>query len=221
MKSPKRLGAAERRQQLLSVAAKLLTKHGVDGLQFTLFSEAAGVSRPVLYKFFPTRNALLKAVLEDFEQELTRQFFAVASERIPGTLEEVTRLFIDAICDSIEVKGAGAWHLLDAKGPDAEVAALGRAIQARLMRPWYAYIKEATQASSREVATVSLMLVAAGRAVLELWYGGKLSRDEAARDATRGVSALLAAFTVKTGETRATRAKRRATTKKTARTSSR
>jgi hypothetical protein len=40
------------------------------------------------------------------------------------------------------------------------------------------------------------MIVAAGRAVLELWYGGVLTREEAVRDASRGVSAMLAAFTV-------------------------
>jgi hypothetical protein len=104
-------------------------------------------------------------------------------------------VFIDAICDAIEAIGAGAWELLDPKGPDDEVARVGRAAQARLMRPWRASIAAATGASRREVVTVTAMLVAAGRAVLARWYAGELSRAEAARDATRGVSALLAAFT--------------------------
>ena len=47
---------------------------------------------------------------------------------------------------------------------------------------------------SRESATVARMVVAAGRAVLELWCSGVLSREEAVRDTARGVSALLEAF---------------------------
>ena len=38
------------------------------------------------------------------------------------------------------------------------------------------------------------MIVAAGRAALEEWYNGSLSREEVARFATRGVNALLKAF---------------------------
>jgi hypothetical protein len=38
------------------------------------------------------------------------------------------------------------------------------------------------------------MIVAAGRAALERWYTGDLTREEAVRDATRGVTALLHAF---------------------------
>ncbi|MBI4515991.1 MAG: hypothetical protein HY699_09285 [Deltaproteobacteria bacterium] len=39
------------------------------------------------------------------------------------------------------------------------------------------------------------MIVAAGRVVLEQWYSGALTRAEAVRATTRGVSALLQAFT--------------------------
>jgi hypothetical protein len=39
------------------------------------------------------------------------------------------------------------------------------------------------------------MIVAAGRAVLELWCAGVLTRAEAVRDTTRGVSALVEGFT--------------------------
>jgi len=148
-----------------------------------------------VYKFFPTRTALVEAILADFEEELTRRFFAAASGPMPESLEDATRIFIDAICETIEAKGAGAWDLLGGHAADAEIAALGRSVQARLMKPWYAPIAAATGASKREVRTVSAMLVAAGRAVLAEWYAGELSRAGAARDTTRGVSALLAAFT--------------------------
>jgi AcrR family transcriptional regulator len=199
MKAPegprRRLEPDERRRQIVAVAAELLSRGGVEALQFTDVAKAAGVTRPVVYKFFATRTELVAAVLDDFEAELTQRFFAAAEGSLPSTLNDATRVFIDAICDAIEAKGAGAWELLDPKGPDDDVARLGREVQARLMRPWRAAITAATGASRREVATVTAMLVAAGRAVLARWYAGELSRADAARDATRGVSALLAAFT--------------------------
>jgi hypothetical protein len=43
------------------------------------------------------------------------------------------------------------------------------------------------------------MMVAAGRAALEQWYSGDLTREEAVRDTTRGVAALLQAFSEKRG----------------------
>jgi len=46
---------------------------------------------------------------------------------------------------------------------------------------------------------VAHMVVAASRAVLDLWCAGALSREAAVRDTVRGVSALLAAFTVADG----------------------
>jgi AcrR family transcriptional regulator len=190
-----RLQPHERRSELVAAAARLLAEGGLEALEFTAVAAAAGVTRPVVYKFFHTRAELVEAILADFEEELTRRFVAAASGQMPSSLEDATRIFIDAICETIEAKGAGAWELLGGHASDPEIAALGSAVQARLMKPWYAHIAATTGASKREVRTVSAMLVAAGRAVLAQWYAGELSRAEAARDTTRGVSALLAAFT--------------------------
>jgi AcrR family transcriptional regulator len=189
-----RLSPDERRDQLVGVAAGLLSRGGAEALQFTEVAAAAGVTRPVVYKFFPTREALIDAILRDFEVELTRRFRLLRLERFDGSTEDATRLFIDAICDTIEAKGAGAWELLGGHGPDARVAQRGQAVQARLIRPWRTRIVAVTGASKREVETVTAMLVAAGRAVLARWSAGQITRAEAARDATRGVSALLEAF---------------------------
>lgn len=202
-----RLSPDERRAQLLRVASEIVTQRGIDALQFTELASAAGVTRPVVYRFFPSRSALIVGLLEDFEVELTARFVRAGSDTSLSSVEDFARVFIDAVCDTIESKGAGAWHLLDSKGPDPEAARIGREIQARMVGPWLAHIAEATGAPRREVQAVAHMIVAAGRAVLELWYFGELSRKEAARDATRGVSALLGAFTVESP--RSKRARRR------------
>src|SRR5262245_19282245 len=55
-----------RRRQLLDEAARLLTEHGIEQLQITEVATRVGVSRPLVYRQFPTRQALVRALLEDF-----------------------------------------------------------------------------------------------------------------------------------------------------------
>lgn len=189
----RRLASADRRRELLRAAAALMTSRGVDGVQFADIAVAAGVTRPLVYRFFASRQALIMAVLEDWAADLTARF-AQGALHSGGSLDAVARVFIEAVCDTIEDKGAGPWHLLDSKGPDPDVARVGQQILDQLMEPWQARIAETMDMSAREAATVARMVVAAGRAVLELWSGGVLSREEAVRDTARGVSALLEAF---------------------------
>lgn len=190
----RRLSPDERRRELLRAAAELMTTHGVDGLQFAEVALAANVTRPLVYKFFPNRQALIIAVLEDYAAELTERFGRGAMRSIPGSNLEIARVFVQAVCDTIETRGAGPWHLLDAKGPDPEVARRGQEIMDRLMAPWRGRIAESAGLSDREAATLARMIVAAGRAVLDLWCAGVLTRAEAERDTTRGVNALFEGF---------------------------
>ena len=191
-----RLAADERRRELLAAAARLMPRDGVGAVQVAEVAAAAGVTRQLVYKFFPNRQALIMAVLEDFADDLEQRFGGRAARGFPKNMTDATRVFVDAVCDTIEAKGVGPWRLLDAGGPDAEIARLAHAIDDRLLAPWHPRIALTTGASPREVAALARMIVAAGRAVLELWYGGVLTREEAVRDASRGVSAMLAAFTV-------------------------
>jgi AcrR family transcriptional regulator len=213
----RRLSPHDRRRELLRAAAALMTARGVDGVQFADVATAAGVTRPLVYRFFPSRRALIMAVLEDYADDLTARF-ARGALRGTGSLDEVARVFVEATCDTIADKGAGPWHLLDSKGPDPEVARLGQEILDRLMAPWQTRIAHRLAMDDREAATVARMVVAAGRAVLELWYGGVLTREEAVRDTARGVSALLRAFGGARRDSEARRRRRRRSPQRTAAT---
>ncbi len=190
-----RLSPDARQRDLLRAAARLMTEHGVDAVQIPAVAAAAGVTRQLVYRFFPSRQALIMAVLEDFAEDLTQRLGRAAVYRLPGNLEEGTRVFIDVICDTIEAKGAGPWDVLGSNGPDRVVSRLGRQIQDRILEPWRARIAETIGASERDAAIVAQMIIAGGRAALQQWFSGVLSREEAARATTRGVNALLQAFT--------------------------
>lgn len=193
-----RLAPEERRRRLVAVAARLLTEDGVDRVQFTEVAAAAGVTRPVVYRFFENRTALLEAVLDEWEATLTRRFGEASATALGGDPKQIAafaRAFVEAVCDTIDEVGAGAWHLLDAKGPDAAVADYAAQMKQRLIAPWFVPIAAVTHAAEREVATVCQMLVASTRATLDLWLDGTLDRDETIEFAARATAALLAAFT--------------------------
>ena len=87
-----RLSPEERRRHLLQVAAGLISAQGVDAVQFPEVAAAAGVTRQLVYRFFPSRQALIMAVLEDFAEALTQRLGRAAVYNMPGNLEEGTRL---------------------------------------------------------------------------------------------------------------------------------
>jgi AcrR family transcriptional regulator len=65
-----RLSAPQRRSQLLDVAGRLFAEQGFHGLSMEQLADAAGVSKPVLYQHFPSKQRLYLALLHDAVAEL-------------------------------------------------------------------------------------------------------------------------------------------------------
>lgn len=180
----------------MEVASELLTGEGLEQVQITEVAERAGVSRPLVYRLFPTRKALLRAVLEDFVADLEVRFHAALLRAWPGTLDSTTRAFIDACCDAIEARGAGPWVLLDTHCADPELGRLGRTVLAGMLAPWKERLASLGGLGAARAETVLRVVVAAGRAALDEWIEGKSSRAQASEYAVRAVSALLHALAV-------------------------
>lgn len=76
------------RRRILATALARIVKLGENGISITEISREAGVSRPTLYRYFPTREALLEGafslLLEDFEAGMR-----AAIERNPATAERL------------------------------------------------------------------------------------------------------------------------------------
>jgi AcrR family transcriptional regulator len=186
-----RLTPEVRRQQLLTIASRLLTEHGPGGVEITALAEAAGVTRPVVYRSFATRHALIAGVLDDFTTVLTERYHAALAGSLGGTIPTIVEAFIDASCDAIEDQGVGPWRLMYARGADVEAATLGRAALHRLLSPWLPRIAALTGLSAPRVELVAGIVVAGGGAALDGWLEGRMRRKEAVQVATRTVTALL------------------------------
>ncbi len=68
----KRLSRTKRRQQILAFALVAFARDGIGRAGHTQIAELAGVSVPTVFKYFPTRTALVGAVLGKVERHLLK-----------------------------------------------------------------------------------------------------------------------------------------------------
>src|SRR3712207_889820 len=66
----RRLDVDERRRALLARGAELFAKHAYDELSMARIAREAGISKPLLYHYFPSKQAYFAATLEQAAQEL-------------------------------------------------------------------------------------------------------------------------------------------------------
>jgi len=64
-----RLAPDDRRRQLLERAVELFAEHGYDELSMAAFARAAGISKPLLYHYFPSKRDLFEAALAQAAEE--------------------------------------------------------------------------------------------------------------------------------------------------------
>ncbi|HUB73208.1 MAG TPA: helix-turn-helix domain-containing protein [Solirubrobacteraceae bacterium] len=105
----RRLRAAQRRALIVDAALAEFARHGYDGASMGRIGAAAGVSRSVLYDYFPSKRALFGALLKETHAAL----LAHLRERIvaDAPMQERMRACIDAFFAFAERQPA-AWMLL-------------------------------------------------------------------------------------------------------------
>ncbi|HET9737768.1 MAG TPA: TetR/AcrR family transcriptional regulator, partial [Solirubrobacteraceae bacterium] len=67
-----RLDVDERRRRLLELGAELFSRHGYEELSMARIARAAGISKALLYHYFPSKQAYFAATLEQAAEELAQ-----------------------------------------------------------------------------------------------------------------------------------------------------
>ncbi|MFD7702365.1 TetR/AcrR family transcriptional regulator [Streptomyces caelestis] len=125
----RRLSTAERREQLLSVGARLFSESPYDEVWIERVAEIAGVSRGLLYHYFPTKRDFFAAVVERESERMLRMTAAV-----PGRpVREQLTAGLDAYLEYVETHAHGyrAFHRADAAGDRAVRRVYRRALAAQ------------------------------------------------------------------------------------------
>lgn len=75
-----RLDVDERRSQILDAGTALFTRHAYEEISMRQIAEAAGVSKPLLYHYFPSKIDLFKAAVAEASAELQHVIEPVGSQ---------------------------------------------------------------------------------------------------------------------------------------------
>ncbi|MFE5211919.1 TetR/AcrR family transcriptional regulator [Streptomyces sp. NPDC056600] len=95
----RRMGVEERRQQLIDVALDLFSHRSPDEVSIDEIAAAAGISRPLVYHYFPGKLSLYEAALKLASQDLAGRFTEPREGPLGARLLRVTRRFFDFVDD--------------------------------------------------------------------------------------------------------------------------
>ncbi|MFF4626368.1 TetR/AcrR family transcriptional regulator [Streptomyces griseorubiginosus] len=93
----RRMGVEERREQLIGVALELFARRSPDEVSIDEIASAAGISRPLVYHYFPGKLSLYEAALKRAAGDLASRFEEPHEGSLGGRLLRVMRRFFDFV----------------------------------------------------------------------------------------------------------------------------
>jgi AcrR family transcriptional regulator len=191
----RRLSTQERREQLLSVGARLFSESPYDDVLIEQVAEIAGVSRGLLYHYFPTKRDFFAAVVERESGRMLRLTAAV-----PGVpLREQVAAGLDVYLSYVEAHAHGyrAFHRADAAGDQAVRRVYRRALAAheqQIMACLAADPAFGPQAAERPDLRLAVRgwLSFTTAVCLEWLRGSEVSREQVRDLCTRALLGVLA-----------------------------
>ncbi len=93
------MGVEERKQQLISVALELFSHRSPEDVSIDEIAAAAGISRPLVYHYFPGKQSLYEAALRRAADELAGRFVEPREGPLGVRLLRVMGRFFDFVDD--------------------------------------------------------------------------------------------------------------------------
>lgn len=93
----RRMGVEERRQQLIGVALELFSRRSPDEVSIDEIASAAGISRPLVYHYFPGKLSLYEAALRRASDDLAARFEEPHQGPLGARLLRVMRRYFDFV----------------------------------------------------------------------------------------------------------------------------
>ncbi|MFI8092517.1 TetR/AcrR family transcriptional regulator [Streptomyces sp. NPDC086080] len=93
----RRMGVEERRQQLIGVALELFSRRSPDEVSIDEIASRAGISRPLVYHYFPGKLSLYEAALRRASEDLTSRFMEPHEGPLGSRLRRVMARFFDFV----------------------------------------------------------------------------------------------------------------------------
>jgi AcrR family transcriptional regulator len=164
----RRLPVSERRALIIEAAGRLFGEHGYQATRLDEIAAAAGVTKPILYRHFDSKQALYLALLERHRADLATFAGLIPTE---GTLEQRLRSVLEAWFAYVETHSY-AWKMLFRdSGGGPEVQAFRLQVHDRARAVLAALIRSLREVSipRRELEPLA-ELMSMGMASLVLWW---------------------------------------------------
>jgi AcrR family transcriptional regulator len=129
-RSTARLSGAERRRRILDAALQAFAAHGYHATSMREIAAAAGITKPVLYLHFESKERLFVALLEEISGELTARSASALAADAPA--EARVRAAVEAFFEYVEQRPAAARVLLLVPGGAPEALEASRAVQGQV-----------------------------------------------------------------------------------------
>jgi AcrR family transcriptional regulator len=170
--STRKLPKQERREQLLDCAQDMVREEGTESLTLARVAERAGVTKPVAYDHFGTREALMVELFRRIDDKQTA-LLVETLKTTEGRLDAIAAT-IAAAYMSCALEVGTEWYALSAalKGSEA-MEAVQRELLARYVGIWReAFVPHAAHLPPGELNLRCIGILGAGEAIsLELLRG--------------------------------------------------
>ena len=105
----RRLKAPQRREQLITVATKLFAERGYEATTTAAIAEAAGVTEPVLYRHFASKQDLFVAIVREMSDLTLRHWhqLTTSADDPADAIRRIARQFPEHVAQL-----ADAYHVL-------------------------------------------------------------------------------------------------------------
>ncbi|WP_242583965.1 TetR/AcrR family transcriptional regulator [Amycolatopsis sp. 195334CR] len=183
-----RMAKADRRRFLLDRAFELSGARGTAALTLVTLAEAAGVTRPVVYEHFGTREGLLMAMYRDFDQRLIERMRAAVAG---ASLEEVARGLATAYVDAVLAEGAGCAEVGAALAATEETRAFRDESQAVYLDEFERAFRPHAELSRRRDRAALIAIHSALDGLAAAALAGRISRAKAVSTAVAVVLGVL------------------------------
>lgn len=175
----RRLSKAARQRQLIDVSWALIRDEGTDALTLGRLAERAGVSKPVVYDHFGTRNGLLAALYQDFDLRQTAIIDAAIAASKP-TLNDKASVIATRYVECVSAQGREIPGVLAALNGSPELATVKTQYQHAFIRKCQDIL--APFAGGQGVSLASLWgMLGAADALSQAAVAGEITQ-QAARD---------------------------------------
>jgi AcrR family transcriptional regulator len=169
-----RLQVDERRRQVVEAGSRLFAEHAFEEISMRQIAEAAGISKPLLYHYFPSKIELFKAAVAERAADLQR-LIEPAGEGTP--FEQLTRS-LDAYLGWIEANSREWTKLMQSAATLPEAGELVEDFRTQTLDQLL--VRLTGRRKPRPVLRNALKgwLGYVDAAILDWTQGGDLSRDQ-------------------------------------------